>query len=53
MSRSKKTRKRNNPVAQLVPIEEKATSLFGAMKGTVQILGDIVTPIREEWEADQ
>jgi prevent-host-death family protein len=37
--------KRNKPIAQLVPIEEKPTSLFGKMKGTIDILGDIVSPI--------
>lgn len=58
MDRVKKTgkkiviTKRNKPVAQLVPIEEKETTLFGAMKGTIHILGDIVAPIGEVWDAD-
>ena len=58
MDRVKKTRrkivitKRNKPVAQLVPIEEKEISLFGAMKGTVHILGDIIAPIGEVMDAN-
>ncbi len=58
MDRVSKTRKkivitkRNKPVAQLVPIDEKETTLFGAMKGTIHILGDIVAPIGEDWDAE-
>lgn len=59
MDRVKKTRKRivitkhNKPIAQLVPIEEKEVALFGAMRGTVHILGDIIAPIGEIWDADR
>ncbi len=45
--------KRNKPIAQLVPIEEEQASLFGKMKGTVHILGDIVAPIDEAWDASR
>jgi prevent-host-death family protein len=48
--------KRGKPVASLVPIEEKKKhfrSLYGRMKGQIQILGDIVSPLPDEWEADQ
>jgi prevent-host-death family protein len=39
--------KRGKPLAKLVPIEdEKLTPLFGYMKGTVAILGDIAV---SEW----
>lgn len=42
------------PVAKLVPIdEENVINLFGAMKGSVKIKGDIVAPIDEEWDAEQ
>jgi prevent-host-death family protein len=34
--------RRGKPIARLVPIPEEP--LFGRMKGTVQILGDIVGP---------
>jgi prevent-host-death family protein len=45
--------KRNKPIAQLVPIEEETGSLFGKMKGTVHILGDIIAPIDEIWDASR
>ena len=45
--------KRNHPVAILSPIEEKKeTPLFGFMKGTMHIKGDIIKPIEEKWNAD-
>jgi len=59
MDRVKKTRKRviitkrNKPVAQLLPIEEKTVLAYGCMKGTVEILGDIISPIDEVWDADR
>ncbi len=49
MDRVKKTRrkivitKRDIPVVQLVPIEEKEISVFGRLKGTVHIKGNIIT----------
>jgi prevent-host-death family protein len=43
--------KRGKPIARLMPIEEPPQSQFGYMKGTVTILGDIVSPIDEEWSA--
>ena len=44
--------KRGKPVARLVPIEERSDSFIGSMKGTMEILGDIVAPMDVEWEAD-
>jgi len=44
--------KRGKPVAKLVPVDE-APSLFGSMKASVTILGDIVSPLGERWEADE
>ena len=44
--------KRGKPVARLVAVATpKPTSLIGSMKGTVEILGDIITPVLtpEEW----
>ena len=41
------------PVAKLVPVEEgKPKPLFGCMKGTVKIHGDIIAPTGEVWFAD-
>jgi prevent-host-death family protein len=45
--------KRNKPIAQLVPIEEDTGSLFGKMKGTIHIVGDILAPIDEVWDASR
>jgi len=43
--------KRGRPVARLVPVDEKLQTIFGRMKGTGQILGDIFST-GESWEAD-
>ena len=45
--------KRGRPVARLVPAEEKLPPIFGRMKGTIEIVGDIVAPLDERWEADE
>ncbi len=45
--------KRGKPVARLIPVENEKDDIFGFMKGkgTVEIKGDIVSPILtpEEW----
>ncbi len=43
--------KQNKSLAQLVPNEKDAESLFGKMKGSVRIGGDILSPIDEVWNA--
>ena len=41
------------PVSKLVPVEElKPKSVFGYLQGTVEIVGDIVSPLESEWEVD-
>jgi prevent-host-death family protein len=45
--------KRGRAVARLVPVDEKVPSVFGRMKGSGIILGDIISPIDEKWEADE
>lgn len=58
MDRVNKTRKRiiitkhRKPIAQIVPIKEESFIVFGAMKGTGHVLGDIIQPIDEEWDAN-
>jgi prevent-host-death family protein len=42
--------KRGKPVARVVPVAEKLPDIFGYMKGTVTILGDIMAPIDVEWD---
>jgi prevent-host-death family protein len=45
--------KRGKPVARVVPIEdEQPRGLFGYMKGTVTIHGDIVNVPHEPWAAE-
>lgn len=46
--------KHGKPVAKLTPVEgigpENPKSLFGCMKGSITILGDIIEPIETGWE---
>jgi hypothetical protein len=35
-----------------IPVNEVPESLIGSMKGTMEIIGDIVAPIDVQWEAD-
>jgi prevent-host-death family protein len=45
--------KRGKPVAKLVPVtEEDPPQLFGMLKGTVLIRGDIVASTGEVWDAE-
>ena len=40
------------PVAQVVPPEPpSATSLFGCMADTIEVVGDLVEPTEEPWDA--
>ena len=39
------------PVAQLVPAVQKPKTLFGALEGSITIVGDIISPIDVEWDA--
>jgi prevent-host-death family protein len=46
--------KRGKPVARIVPVEqEKKRPLFGYMKGTFAITGDIMSPSGEIWDAER
>jgi prevent-host-death family protein len=45
--------KRGKPVAKLVPVEEELPPLFGRLKGTVTIHGDIIGPIEQDWLAER
>ena len=45
--------KHGTPVAELVPAMRRPKSIVGALKGTGQILGDIVSPLDDiVWEAE-
>jgi prevent-host-death family protein len=43
--------KHGKPVAQLIPMPPEAESLFGYMKNTLVIKGDIVSSTEESWSA--
>jgi prevent-host-death family protein len=43
--------KRGTPVARLVPIRYERKPLLGSMHGTVKVLGDIIGPLDEPWDA--
>ena len=44
--------KRGKPVAELVPHNRaEAQRPFGILKGRLEIVGDIISPIDVEWEA--
>ena len=46
--------KRGIPIAKLTPLETKPTpKLFGYLKNSVTIKGDIIAPIDVQWEADE
>ncbi|HVN06462.1 MAG TPA: type II toxin-antitoxin system Phd/YefM family antitoxin [Bryobacteraceae bacterium] len=45
--------KRGKPVARVVPVAGSGNQVFGRMRGTIEILGDIVSPTGEVWNADR
>lgn len=45
--------KRGKPVAKLCPIAPPLSPLWGCMKGRIEILGDIISPIDVEWDAER
>jgi prevent-host-death family protein len=46
--------KRGKPLVKIVPVEEKRpVPLFGYMKGTLKIEGDVVSPDGEIWNSEQ
>lgn len=47
--------KKGRPVAKLVPVEAPSDDVFGCLKGKLEILGDIESPILapEDWEANR
>ena len=45
--------KHGQPVAKLAPLREKPkTPWFGRDRGKIEILGDIISPLDVEWEAE-
>lgn len=44
--------KRGIPVAKLIPYTDTSPSLFGFMKKSLKVKGDIINPIEEKWDAE-
>ena len=44
--------KNGQPVAKLAPYRERPKSWFGRDRDKLRILGDIISPVDVEWEAD-
>ena len=44
--------KNGRPTAKLVAYRKKPRSLYGAGRGRMKIIGDIVSPVELEWEAE-
>ncbi|MGH8201738.1 MAG: type II toxin-antitoxin system Phd/YefM family antitoxin [Steroidobacteraceae bacterium] len=44
--------KHGRPVAQLAPVSTEPESLFGYMKDTLKITGDVIAPIDVDWSAE-
>jgi prevent-host-death family protein len=42
--------KRGKPIARVVPLINRPDNIVGAMKGTIQIHGDIIGPVRVHWK---
>ncbi|HUP48694.1 MAG TPA: type II toxin-antitoxin system prevent-host-death family antitoxin [Thermoanaerobaculia bacterium] len=45
--------KNGRPVSKLVPVHERPKTLFGALRGSGKTVGDLVSPIDVEWEAER
>ena len=44
--------KNGRPVSRLLPYRERPKSPFGAYRGRLEILGDIIEPVGGPWEAE-
>ncbi len=44
--------KNGRPVSRLAPYREKPKAPFGRYRDQIRILGDIISPIDVEWEAE-
>jgi prevent-host-death family protein len=45
--------KNGQPVCQLVPYRPKPKTLYGALKGSIVLTGDLIAPLDVPWEALQ
>lgn len=44
--------KNGHPTARLVPFRKQFSDWFGADRDTFEIMGDIISPVDVEWEAE-
>ena len=44
--------KRGKPVVRVAPVGRRPGELFGALRGTLEIVGDVVAPTGERWDAE-
>jgi prevent-host-death family protein len=44
--------KNGQPVAQLTPVASRPNTLAGCHKGKIGIVGDIIAPLCEQWDAE-
>ncbi len=42
--------KNGKPVSRLVPYRQRPKSLFGCLRGVMEITGDIMSPLDDEWD---
>jgi prevent-host-death family protein len=42
--------KRGKPIAKLVPLNDQPPAVFGFMRGTALILGDVESPLETPWD---
>lgn len=45
--------KHGKPVAKLVPYDEETPQLYGFLRGSAKVHGDILEPIDLQWEANE
>ena len=39
------------PISQLIPVKRKPEALFGSLRGSVSVSGDIIAPVDAKWDA--
>lgn len=45
--------KRGRAVARLLPVAGEMPTLFGRMKGSGELFGDLIAPVGERWDAEK
>jgi prevent-host-death family protein len=43
--------KRGKPVARVVPMVNRPDRIVGALKGDIEVIGDVVSPVGVTWKA--